>query len=105
MIDRFDTKGKLFTERVRKDHVEVKIVTTTGRVHGYVHVLQNQRIKDLLNTPNEQFLAVTDATMGDESNSESLRHDFITINKQYILTVIPINDNQSPRSDDEYGGY
>ena len=105
MIDRFDPKGKLFTERVRKDHIEVEIVTTMGRVHGYVHVMHSQRIKDLLNQPNEQFLAVTDATMGHEDDENCVRHEFITINKLYIMTVIPIHEDRIPKPEDDYIPY
>lgn len=105
MLDRVDLKGKVFTARVRKDHIEVELVTTQGRVHGYVHVAPNQRVKDLLNNPNEQFLAVTDATMGDDSDEEALHHDFVTINKRYIITVIPINEARPAKPDDEYIPY
>jgi hypothetical protein len=105
MLDRVDLKGKVFTARVRKDHIEVELVTTQGRVHGYVHVAPNQRVKDLLNNPNEQFLAVTDATMGEDSDEEVLLHDFITINKDYIITVIPINEVRTAQADDHYVPY
>lgn len=105
MIDRIDQKGKVFTERVRKDHVEVEIVTMQGRVHGYVHLTHTQRVKDLLNSPNEQFLAVTDATMGDVGDDSAPRHEFITINKRYIITVIPINEARTPLSTEEYPPY
>ncbi len=105
MIDRFDQKGKLFTERVRKDRVEVEIVTTQGRVHGYVHPMPAQRVKDLLNTPSEQFLAVTSATMGETDDSGAPRHEFITINKHYIITVIPINEPRPTQPSDDYPPY
>lgn len=104
MLDRVDPKGKLFTERIRKDHVEVEILTTTGRVHGYVHVSHNQRVKDLLNSPNEQFLAVTDATLGEEGDDQ-MQHEFITLNKLYIRSVIPINEPRPARLEDDYTPY
>ena len=105
MIDRIDQKGKIFTERIRKDHVEVEIVTTRGRVHGSVHLMHAQRVKDLLNSPNEQFLAVTDATMGEVGDTSAPRYEFITINKRYIITVIPINEARTPPPDDAYPPY
>jgi hypothetical protein len=105
MLDRIDEKGKVFTERIRKDHVEVEIVTTQGRVHGYVHVMPHQRVKDLLNMPAEHFLAVTNATMGEAKDDTATRHDFITINKQYIITVVPINEPRPAPRGDEYIAY
>ena len=105
MIDRIDQKGKIFTERIRKDHVEVEIVTIQGRVHGYVHLTPTQRVKDLLNTHNEQFLAVTSATLGDADNPDAPRYEFITINKHYIVTVIPINEPRLPQPNDDYPPY
>ena len=105
MLDRVDQKGKVFTERIRKDHVEVEIITTQGRVHGYVHVAPNQRVKDLLNSPNEQFLAVTNATMGKDDDENVLCHDFITLNKHYIITIIPIAETRVTQRDDEYLPY
>jgi hypothetical protein len=104
MLDRIDQKGKVFTERIRKDHVEVEINTTQGRVHGYVHVAPNQRVKDLVNSPNEQFLAVTNATMGQDDAEGVLCHEFITLNKHYIITIIPIEETR-PRREDEYLPY
>jgi hypothetical protein len=104
MLDRIDQKGKVFTERIRKDHVEVEINTVQGRVHGYVHVAPNQRVKDLVNSPNEQFLAVTNATMGEADDENVLRHDFITLNKHYIITIIPIQEAR-PQQQDEYLPY
>ena len=63
MMNRVDEKGKVFTARIHKMEVEVNIVTVQGHVHGYLHVQPGQRVKDLLNNPAEQFLAITSATV------------------------------------------
>ena len=101
--ERVDPKGKVFTPRVRKDHVEVEMITSQGRVHGYIHVMPGQRVKDLLNTPGEQFLAVTDAQIGEGQNA--LHHEFITINKICIYTVIPVNEARDHQPEEEYIAY
>lgn len=62
-MDRIDENGKIFTERVRKTRVEVRIVTVQGEVHGYMHLVGDQRVRDLLNDQSEQFIAVTDVSM------------------------------------------
>jgi hypothetical protein len=63
IMNRVDGKGKVFTERVRKTGVEVRMETLQGQVHGFLHVVAGQRVKDLLNSGDELFLAVTDATL------------------------------------------
>ena len=102
-VERVDPKGKVFTPRVRTDHVEVEMITSQGRVHGYIHVMPGLRVKDLLNTPSEQFLAVTDALIGDGENAQ--HHEFITINKMYIYTVIPVNEARDHHPEEEYIAY
>ena len=47
-MEKVDEKGKLFTERVRKTRVEVRVMTLQGEVHGYVHLVHEQRVRDLL---------------------------------------------------------
>ena len=105
MLDRIDEKGKVFTQRIRKDHVEVELLTTLGRVHGYIHVMPHQRVKDLLNLATEQFLAVTHVTMGETKSDTAPLHEFITINKQYIITVVPINEPRPVPKDEDYVPY
>ncbi len=95
MIERVNEKGKIFTERVRKQQVEVDIVTTQGVVHGYVHLAPGQRVKDMLNNHEEQFLAVTGVITrrnGGGNNTEIYQTPFMALNKQYIISVIPIKE-------------
>ena len=102
MIERKDRKGKVYTERVRKDHAEVELVTTQGRIHGYVHLGGGQRLRDLLNSTSEQYLAVTDATMRSEGIPNAYPIKFIAINKHYIITVIPIQEPYPNAREDVY---
>lgn len=95
-MNRLDEKGKLYTEHVRKTRVEVAIVTTQGDVHGYVHVMRDQRVRDLLNN-SEQFLAVTDATLHGYGRLDSQQTDFIAINKQHIVSLTPIDEDKLQR--------
>ena len=101
-MNRVDEKGKLFTERIHKSRVEVRIATLQGEVHGYLHVMPEQRVRDLLNNTGEQFLAVTDATLRGQGGLESQHIEFIALNKQYLVSVIPIGEDKLHRQEDEY---
>ena len=112
MLNRVDEKGKVFTPRVRKLELEVQIDTVQGRVHGYVHLQPGQRIKDLLNNPTEQFLAITQATLYPKAEAkngtktaaaqpETTEAEFLALNKQYVISVVPIGEDRIERRRDE----
>jgi hypothetical protein len=102
-MHKVDERGKFFTDRVSKGKVEVLIATLHGTLRGHVHVLPGGRVKDLLNS-EEQFLAVTDATIpADDPNAHHI--GFIAVNKQHILSVIPVNEPRESKDSspgDEY---
>lgn len=106
-MERVDEKGKVFTQRVRKHCIEVDIETLQARVHGFLHVMPGSRVKDQLNNRDEQFLAITFATImknanpGAESPPEPQHVTFMAINKQHVVSVVPINDRQSTEDDEE----
>ena len=100
---RVDQKGKVFTERVRTVPVEVQLLTTQGYVQGFVHVHPGQRIKDLLNEREEQFLALTNAIFDAAENGEAQDEiGFIAINKDYIISAIPIDEDRPVPVEEEY---
>ena len=100
---RIDPKGKIFTEKVRTDPIEVNLVTTQGRINGFIHVQPGQRVKDFINNPHEQFLAITDATIrvsNDDANP--IEVEFIAINKTYIISAIPLDEERAVYVEEEY---
>ncbi len=102
-MNKLDDRGKFYTERVRKTCVEVRIVTILGDVHGYVHITPDQRVKDLLNNGSEQFLAVTNATLQvyNSRDRESQQIEFIALNKQHIVSLIPVDEDKIQRQQEE----
>ena|SRR5258708_7444869 len=96
-MERVDENGKIFTERVRKTRVEVRIMTVQGEVHGYVHMIPDQRVRDLLNDGSEQFIAVTDVTMKVPGTMERVSADFIALNKRHIVSVAPLDEDKVKR--------
>jgi hypothetical protein len=106
-MNRVDEKGKTYTQRVTKMGTEVEILTVRGTIHGYLHLSLGQRVKDLLNN-NEQFLAITSALVkatgqGSPTGSGDAREvGFMALNKQHIISVIPINEPKQPVDDESY---
>jgi hypothetical protein len=100
---RVDQKGKVFTERMRTVPVEVQLLTTQGYMQGFVHVHPGQRVKDLLNDRDEQFLAVTNAIFDAGDNGEAQDEiAFIAINKDYIISAVPLDEDRPVPTEEDY---
>jgi hypothetical protein len=95
MFADFEEKGKIFTQVVTKEPVEVIIQTTTVQIHGQVHVKLDDRLKDELDkTPG--FLAVTNATiLPDNPNSSPISTNFMAVNVNHIIWISPQADMES----------
>ena len=85
---RVDSKGKYYTKRVTTEPLEVTIDTVMGRVRGFLHVHPGQRLSDELNAV-QQYVPVTDATVMDQSGNVIYRTEFLALNKNHVLWVIP----------------
>ena len=88
MYDSFDQKGKIFTNVITKEPVQVIVQTITNTIQGEIHVRINQRLKDELNS-DDQFLAITDATIYDSGGNLLYQSHFIAVNRSHILWLIP----------------
>ncbi len=94
MANEFDEKGKIFTNVVSKRPVPVLIQTSTQRIQGKLHVPPTERIKDELNA-SEQFLAITDATIYGDKGEVLYKSQFLTLNRDTIVWLIPEEELQS----------
>jgi hypothetical protein len=94
MTIRIDSKGKIFTDIVRKEEVPVLLQTLTNVIHGNIFLRPEQRIKDGLNDGQEMFIAVTNAEVFAPNGTLLHRADFLTVNKQHIVWVRP--DDEKP---------
>jgi hypothetical protein len=88
MSIRFDEKGKFFTDVISKEAVPVIIQTLTHRIHGQVHIRPDERLKDEINQ-GDSFLAVTEATVFDRTGNKLYRGDFMAINREHIIWLLP----------------
>ena len=88
MITEFDEKGKIFTNVVSKHAVPVILQTLNHRMHGDIHVLEGERLKDELNH-SEKFIALTNAEVQDSAGAVIYRSAFMTLNRDHIIWLIP----------------
>jgi len=96
-MNRVDEHGKVFTDYVRKTRIEVRLITLQGDIHGYIHLIAEQRVRDMLNDKTEQFIAVTDVSMKVQGTLERVEADFIALNKKHIVSVIPLDEDKARR--------
>ncbi len=88
MVTHYDDKGKIFTQVVAKQPVQVIIQTIQNRIRGAVYIRPDSRIKDDLNA-SEAFLAVTDAVVYNDQNEALYKTGFLVVNTSHIIWVIP----------------
>jgi hypothetical protein len=88
----FDDKGKFFTEIVTKNPVTVMMQTLKHRIHGQIFVRPGERLKDELDQ-SSQFVAVTNAVVYGESGEELSHADFMVVNIDQIVWLIPEQDS------------
>ncbi len=88
MITEFDDKGKIFTNIIAKRPIRVIVQTEKFRIHGQMHITPSERLKDELNG-SDQFVAITDATVYDGAGNISYRSNFLTLNRDFIVWIIP----------------
>lgn len=88
MTIEYDEKGKFFTDVVTKFPTSAIIQTTTHLVRGLVHIRQGERIKGELER-DEQFLAVTRATIHDATDKILFNAPFLAIQRSQIVWVLP----------------
>jgi hypothetical protein len=87
----FDEKGKFYTEIITKDAIPVKIQTVSHLIEGKVYVRKGDRLIDELTSAN-LFLAVTDAIIYATADDQTMRCNFMTINKDHIIWLVPLDE-------------
>jgi len=88
MSIRYDEKGKFFTDIVDKEAVQVIIKTDSNVIRGKIHIIPEACIKDEINRL-EFFFAVTDATIYAPTGAEMYHCNFIAINRERIIWILP----------------
>ncbi len=91
MVTQYDDKGKIFTSVITKNSIKVLIQTQTHRITGMVFYRPDDRLIDELNQTNI-FLAVTDAKILDEKNNTLYESNFLTVNINQIIWILPYDE-------------
>jgi hypothetical protein len=92
MTIRVDSKGKTYSDIVRKDEVPALIQTTSNLIHGHIYMRHGLRLKDELNGLAELFIAVTNAEVYNANGQVLVHSDFLTLNKNHIVWIRPDED-------------
>jgi hypothetical protein len=100
MAIHFDDRGKYFTDVISKEELAVTIQTVTHRVEGSIHVRIGARLKDELNG-SDQFIAVTAARIYDPQGEQVYQSDFMALNRDQVVWVMP---NQAPQAGEQADG-
>src|SRR4030067_2488124 len=93
----YDEKGKIFSHVIRKSPILATIQTLTHRIHGTIHVRNGDRLIDEL-ANSGQFLAVTGATIFASSGKPLYRSDFLSVNRDLIIWLLPAEEGPSETS-------
>jgi hypothetical protein len=95
MVTQFDDKGKIFTQVISKKPVTVIIQTDKQTIRGTIHVRPTERVIDELNH-TQPFMAVTDASVLDENGAVIYSCNFLTLNTDHIVWIIPADEINAP---------
>jgi hypothetical protein len=75
-------------DAVSKDMKAVYVQTTTGLIHGHMHIHQDKRVSDEMNH-GAPFFALTQATIYDPSGGVIDEAPFIAIGKANVVWIRP----------------
>ena len=96
----YDEKGKFFTDFVTKEAIPTIIKTVSDCIRGNVYVRPDERLRDELNE-SSHYIAVTDAIVYDEKGKKLYETDFIAVNRDHIVWVIPDGELTNVEKEDE----
>jgi len=74
----------------KKEQLSVTVFTPQHKIRGMLHLIQNSRLSDILNTESmtRDFLPITDAAITDLRSDITVQASFISVNKKMIELVI-----------------
>lgn len=94
MKERVDDKGKVYTIRMTKEPLRIRLRTFDQLIVGTVHLHGDTRLKDELNQ-ERGFIAVTEAQVLSADGSRKLySSEFLAVNSDHILWAMPLDDRK-----------
>jgi hypothetical protein len=91
MTIKYDIKGKFFTDIISKEAVRCRLQTVNQMIEGDIHIRLEARLKDELES-EEPILAVTDASVFDQSHNLLFQTGFIAIRRDQLVWVTTLAD-------------
>ena len=81
-------------------HERISIDTSRHRIVGVATLASDgyrSRLSDLLNAPERDFIALTDATVQLlDADGEVAHHDFIAVHRQHVVYAVSLGDVREP---------
>lgn len=76
--------------KARKEQLKVIIYTSQHKIQGQLHLVENSRLSDILNTESvtRDFLPITDAQITDLRSNHVTQAGFLSVNKKQIEMVM-----------------
>lgn len=76
---------------IRKKAHQVCLIAAGFLIRGKVHLIEELKIQEMLDTHREDFLAVTDASLSLLANAEVplLQRNFVSVNKHRVAAFYP----------------
>jgi len=88
MPQEIDDKGKIFTEVIHKQPIQVIVQTRNNRILGTMHKRSDNRMIDKLNSA-ETFVPMTNVIVMDvDGKTELLKNDFLALNLNEIIWLV-----------------
>jgi hypothetical protein len=91
-------------ERVQHRYERISIDTTRHRIIGIATLASDgyrSRLSDLLNAPEREFIALTQATVQSlDGDQEVTRHDFIAVHRQHVVFAVSLGVVEQPATSD-----
>jgi hypothetical protein len=85
---------------VQHRYERISIDTTRHRIVGVATLASDgyrSRLSDLLNAPEREFIALTDATvqlLG--SDTEAEHHEFIAVHRHHVVFAVSLGETEQP---------
>jgi hypothetical protein len=85
---------------VQHRYERISIDTPRHRIVGVVTLAADgyrSRLSDLLNAPEREFIALTDATVELlDSDAEAIHHDFIAVHRSHVVFTVSLGEVDQP---------
>jgi len=78
---------------LKNEQLRVTIFTPQHKITGQLHLYENSRLSDILNTESlaKDFLPITNAEVTNLKTSTTVKAAFISVNKHHIELVLEEN--------------